>query len=286
MTDKKRKKALGRGLSSLLDDVARPQKPATGQERSIPIDLIRPNPDQPRRAFPPKELEELASSIRSNGILQPLLLRPDPNEPGCFQIVAGERRWRAAQAASLHEAPAVVRELTDVQVLEAAIIENVQRADLNPIEEASGYAQLIERFGHSQTKLAESMGKSRSHIANTLRLLNLPEAVRDHVSAGRLSAGHARALVTAENPAALARDIIAKGLSVRQTEDLARKVVTRSTGTKRKTKKDADTRTLEADLSAAIGLNVQINHSPKGGTVQVAYKTLEELDGLCQLLNR
>ncbi len=286
MTDNKRKKGLGRGLSSLLSE-ATATAPAKS-DSSIAIDLITPNPDQPRQSFPPAEMQELTESIRRNGILQPLLLRPHPDQPGKYQIIAGERRWRAAQAAQLHEAPAVIRDLSDRDVLEIAIIENVQRADLNPIDEAAGYAQLIEKFSYTQVQLAEAMGKSRPYIANMLRLMTLPEQVRDLVAGGALSAGHARALITAENPAALAQRVIAEGLSVRQTETLAKHITQpQSTKPSNAPAKDADTKVLESDISAALGLKVVIDHKgERGGQVSIKYKSLEELDGLCQLLSQ
>lgn len=286
MTENKRKKGLGRGLSSLLSEAS--PAAAVKSDNKIAIDLISPNPDQPRQSFPPAEMAELTESIRRNGILQPLLLRPHPQQPGRYQIIAGERRWRAAQAAQLHEAPAVIRDLSDRDVLEIAIIENVQRADLNPIDEAAGYGQLIEKFQYTQVQLAEAMGKSRPYIANMLRLMSLPEQVRDLVSSGALSAGHARALITAENPHALAQRVIAEGLSVRQTETLA-KHITQSQATKTRSvqDKDADTRVLESDISAALGLTVKIDHKGKnGGQVSIQYKTLEELDSLCQILGQ
>lgn len=285
------KKGLGRGLSALLADVGpqAQQAPATvAGQRFVPIDRIRANPDQPRRRFDEKELQDLAASIREKGVIQPLILRPHPNEPQAYEIVAGERRWRAAQLAAIHELPAVVRELDDTEVLELAIIENVQRADLNAVEEALGYRQLMERFGHTQERLAEAVGKSRSHIANVLRLLSLPEAVLEHLRAGRLSAGHARALITAPNPEALARAVIERDLSVRQTEALARETSRPNPPTAGAPAKDADTRALEADLTANLRLKVTIDHK-KGGTggeLRVRYATLEELDGLCQLLSR
>ena len=286
MSDNKRKKGLGRGLSSLLSEAT-----TTSPEKSdgaVAIDLITPNPDQPRQSFPPAEMQELTESIRRNGILQPLLLRPHPDQPGKYQIIAGERRWRAAQAAQLHEAPAVIRNLSDRDVLEIAIIENIQRADLNPIDEAAGYAQLIEKFSYTQVQLAEAMGKSRPYIANMLRLMTLPEQVREFVASGALSAGHARALITAENPAALAQRVIAEGLSVRQTETLAKHISQPpSTKPRNAPTKDADTKVLEADISAALGLKVVIEHKGEsGGHVSIKYKSLDELDGICQLLSQ
>ena len=260
------KKSLGRGLSALLADVGPDTSPAapppaSAGQRMIPIDRIQANPDQPRRSFDDKDLQDLAASIREKGVIQPLILRPHPQETGGFQIVAGERRWRAAQIAAVHELPAVVRDLDDAEVLELAIIENVQRADLNAVEEAQGYRQLMDRFGHTQERLAEALGKSRSHIANLLRLLTLPEPVLELLRAGRLSAGHARALVTAANPEALARQVIDRDLSVRQTEALARGLSRTDAPAVRAPAKDADTRALEADLTANSA--AQGHHRPQ-----------------------
>jgi ParB family chromosome partitioning protein len=289
------KKGLGRGLSALLADVApaprRVDEPGAAMpagQRVLPIERIKPNPNQPRRDFAEKDLNDLAASIREKGVIQPLILRPHPSEPEIFEIVAGERRWRAAQLAQLHELPVVVRALDDTEVLELAIIENIQREDLNAIEEAMGYRQLMDRFGHTQERLAEALGKSRSHIANLLRLLTLPEEVLDHVRHGRLSAGHARALITASHPEALARQVIEKDLSVRQTEQLARSVVAPEQPGQPAARpvKDADTRALEEDLTANLRLKVSIEHKSgkQSGEVRIRYRNLEELDGLCQLL--
>ncbi|MFO1141238.1 MAG: ParB/RepB/Spo0J family partition protein [Amaricoccus sp.] len=291
------RKGLGRGLSALLADVSTnveplPRRtPAAAPSDEVPIDRIRPNPAQPRREFDQRELEELAASIREKGVIQPLILRRHPVEPDRFEIVAGERRWRAAQMASVHALPAVVRELSDAEMLEVAIIENVQRADLNPLEEAQGYRQLMESFGHTQERLSEALGKSRSHIANLLRLLTLPEAVLDLVRAGKLTAGHARALVTAPNPESLARQVVERELSVRQTEALARAAAAPSAPPRsalRVPVKDADTRALEEDLTATLRLKVTIDHKPgqRSGEIRIRYGNLEELDGLCQLLSR
>jgi ParB family chromosome partitioning protein len=290
------RKGLGRGLSALLADVATiDEAPPAAAPRptptdSVPIDRIRANPNQPRRDFDERELAELAASIREKGVIQPLILRPHPASGGDYEIVAGERRWRAAQLAGVHALPAVVRDLDDTEVLELAIIENIQRADLNPLEEAQGYRQLMDRFGHTQERLAEALGKSRSHIANLLRLLTLPEPVLAMLRDGRLTAGHARALVTATNPEALARQVVARDLSVRQTEALARAAAPNGTPrpTPRAPEKDADTRALEADLTAALSLRVSIEHRPgqQAGELRIRYATLEELDGLCQLLSR
>ncbi len=291
------KKGLGRGLSALLADIAQPEEPAEARPaaagsgvRQIPIEQIHPNPNQPRREFDEKPLQDLAASIREKGVIQPLILRPRPGVTGEFEIVAGERRWRAAQLAGVHQLPGIVRELDDTEVLEVAIIENIQRADLNAIEEALGYRQLMDRFGHTQERLAEALGKSRSHIANLLRLLTLPEPVLDLLRAGRLTAGHARALVTAADPEALARQVVARDLSVRQTEQLARVAAAPAAerAAPRPVAKDADTRALEEDLTANLRLKVSIQHKPgrRSGEVRIRYGNLEELDGLCQLLQR
>lgn len=291
------KKGLGRGLSALLADIGGDASPAQAEppaasatERLVPIERIRPNPNQPRRDFPDRDLADLAASIRQKGVIQPLILRPHPQDRTQFEIVAGERRWRAAQLAAVHALPAIVRDLDDTEVLELAIIENIQRADLNAAEEALGYRQLMDRFGHTQERLAEALGKSRSHIANLLRLLTLPEPVLDLLRAGRLSAGHARALVTAANPEALAAQVVERELSVRQTEQLARTVAPerRPPAPGPRPLKDADTRALEEDLSANLRLKVSIDHKPgrQAGELRIRYGNLEELDGLCQLLTR
>ncbi len=290
---KTERRGLGRGLSALMADVdvapaPRETQPVRKAETLIAIDRISPNPDQPRRSFTEEALSELASSIAEKGIIQPLILREKPGVSGSYEIVAGERRWRAAQRAQLHEVPAIVRELDDIEVLEIAIIENIQRADLNAIEEAAGYRQLMERFGHTQERLAEALGKSRSHIANLLRLLNLPEAVQDMLRAGRLSAGHARAIVTADDPLALAQQVVKKGLSVRQTEKLAKTGVrAKSIDQNTVPEKDADTKTLEKDLAAALGLPVSIAHdAAKGsGTMILRYRDLDQLDEICRRLS-
>ena len=286
------RRGLGRGLSALMSDVAEDIKPNVdgGQvkrfDQLIPVENITPNPDQPRRDFPKQELNELAGSVREKGIIQPLILRKNPNKSGGYEIVAGERRWRAAQIAQLHEVPAVIREYSDTEVLEIAIIENIQRAELNPVEEAAGYQQLMDRFGHTQEKLATALGKSRSHIANLLRLLKLPDLVLDLLKSGALSAGHARALITTEDPASLAQIVVNKGLSVRDTEKLAKaprkiqKVATRPQ------EKDADTRALEGDLSANLGMRVSVDHKSgqEKGKITINYKNLEQLDDICRVL--
>jgi ParB family chromosome partitioning protein len=253
------------------------------------IEKIRPNPNQPRRTFDEAALATLADSIRQKGVIQPLILRPTAD--GTYEIVAGERRWRAAQIAQLHEIPAIVRDFDDTEVLEVAIIENIQRADLNAVEEALGYRQLMDRFGHTQEKIAEALSRSRSHIANLLRLLNLPEDVLDLVRTSQLSAGHARALITTRDPSGLAKQVVAKGLSVRQTEDLVRKLdAPQSGGSKPKragSEKDADTKALENDLSAGLGMKVVISHNAVsgGGALTIDYANLDDLDWLCGALS-
>jgi ParB family chromosome partitioning protein len=286
-----RQRGLGRGLSALLGEAAAEvaaDSPPPSAPSDIPIELIRRNPDQPRRSFAEGDLDSLAASIREKGVLQPILIRPAPNGDG-FQIVAGERRWRASQRAGLTAIPAVIRELDDRQVLEIAIIENVQRADLNPIEEALGYRALIERFGRTHEGLGEIVGKSRSHVANTLRLLSLPDGVRVHLEEGRLSAGHARALLTAENAEALADRIIAEGLSVRQTEALARGPVekpARVGGRKETAERNPDIAALERDLSDSLGLKVELSDRDGKGQLTLRYGSLEQLDDLCRRLMR
>ena len=285
-----KKRGLGRGLSALMADVNEPidpTGPVIASDQVVPIEKIIPNPDQPRKQFDSDALDDLVSSIREKGVLQPLIVRKSGDN---FEIVAGERRWRAAQRAKLHELPVIIRDFTDTEVLEVAIIENIQRADLNSIEEAAGYKQLMDRFGHTQEKMAEALGKSRSHIANLLRLLSLPSTVQAHVTQGSLSAGHARALVTARDPDALVKKIINRGLSVRQTEALVKKSQQSGddpglTATQKQTSsaKDADTRALEEDLAAATGVKVTLSHKPnaESGQLTLHYSTLEQLDDLC-----
>ena len=293
---KPERRGLGRGLSALMAEVNTPDAAAGNEtaERSrapdthLPIEKVHPNPDQPRRDFAKAELEELTKSVREKGIIQPLLVRKDPKNRGDYQIIAGERRWRAAQMANLHEIPVLIRDLNDTEVLEIAIIENIQRADLNAVEEALGFRQLMDRFGHTQEKLAEVLGKSRSHIANLLRLLSLPEEVLEFLRDGRLTAGHARALVPAENSIELAKQIIARGLSVRQAEQLAKPKAVKHESTNRiKADKDADTKALEADLGANLGMKVRVDHKAgtENGSLSISYTSLDQLDELCQLLS-
>lgn len=297
--EKKRKTGgLGRGLSALMADVNAPEAQKTedgGQRRSdmsVPIENVFPNPNQPRRSFTPDQLEELAASVKEKGIIQPLIVRARPGHPQQFEIVAGERRWRAAQMAQLHHVPVVLRDFDDVEVLEIAIIENIQRADLNPMEEAAGYKALMDRFGHTQDKLSEALGKSRSYIANLVRLLQLPDEVQTYLREGKLSAGHARALITSDDPSALARRVIQQGLSVRETERLTKqpKSHQKSGGAqpraRKAVEKDADTRALEGDLTANLGMKVEINHTPgaEAGSITIRYTDLEQLDELCMRL--
>ncbi|EEX09055.1 chromosome-partitioning protein ParB [Ruegeria lacuscaerulensis ITI-1157] len=298
MSAKKAKpRGLGRGLSALMADVTQePQGQVMGEPRrpdmKVPIEKLRANPNQPRRTFAPEQLDELAASVKEKGIIQPLIVRPTEN--GQYEIVAGERRWRAAQMAQLHDIPVIVREFDDTEVLEVAIIENIQRADLNAVEEAAGYKQLMDRFGHTQEKLAEALGKSRSHIANLLRLLSLPSDVQTLVVEGKLSAGHARALITAENPSELAKIVVKDGLSVRATEALVKKQQQSDTdkpvprSRNLNAGKDADTRALEKDLSAILAMKVVINHKPgtETGQVILTYENLDQLDDLCAKLSR
>ena len=295
MVDKpNRNRGLGRGLSALMADVTA-GSPDTGDvprrpDLYVPVDRVRPNPDQPRRSFNADALNELAASIKEKGIIQPLIVRTDPKDPALYQIIAGERRWRAAQIANLHDVPVIVKAMSDSEVLEVAIIENIQRADLNAIDEAAGYRQLMDRFGHTQEQLAVGLGKSRSHIANLLRLLNLPDDVQGHVVEGRLSAGHARALVGRDDASAMARDAIARGLSVRDIEKLV-KNDNKSTQTKRNSKnsagaKDPDTLQLEQELASILGMGVTIDHASgqEGGALTLRYRSLEQLDDLLRVL--
>ena len=298
MDKKLERRGLGRGLSALMADVsldpAAERADARTSERMLPVERLLPNPDQPRQIFSPEGLNELAESIREKGVIQPLIVRADPHNPGHFQIVAGERRWRAAQIAQLHELPVIERTYSDAEVLEIAIIENLQRSDLSPVEEARAYDQLMARFGHTQEKVAEALGKSRSHIANMLRLLTLPQAVQEHLQSGALSMGHARALVPLANAAEVAKQVIAKGLSVRATEDLVRRLSapTEQGAQKRDGRKaglpekDADTRALEHDLSASLRMEISIDHKREagGGSLTVNFRSLDDLDLLCRLL--
>ncbi|MBL4596620.1 MAG: ParB/RepB/Spo0J family partition protein [Robiginitomaculum sp.] len=282
---------LGRGLSALLGEQAGATGPADQlkAKQTLPIDLLQRNPEQPRRHFDEAELSVLAQSIRAQGILQPILVRPivGTNQ---YQIVAGERRWRAAGQAGLRDIPVYVRELSDREVMEVALVENIQRADLNPMEEAQGYRVLIDQFKHTQEDVAQAIGRSRSHIANTVRLLELPAAVQTHVTEGQLSAGHARALLSATDPVSLAEQVIKLGLNVRQTEKWVRdSLQAPETKTRKQVSsrhKDPDIQALEAQISQNLGLQVTLHQKgPQDGVLSVEYQTLEQLDDLCRRLN-
>ena len=282
-------RGLGRGLSALLgeetgEDV-RPQGPHA-PPRAVPIEHLRPSRFQPRRQIDEGDLRELAASIADRGVLQPILVRRDPQQPDRFEIIAGERRWRASQLARLHEVPVIVREFSDGEALEVALIENLQRQDLSPLEEAEGYRRLMEEYAHTQEDLAKVVGKSRSHVANTLRLLTLPEPIKRLVDDGQLSAGHARALLTAAEPEALARRVLARGLNVRQTEQLVGAERADRDRRKRPAAKDADTIALERDLSNALGLSVEIRFSGSRGSLVLYYTSLDQLDDILHRLSR
>lgn len=284
-----RSRGLGRGLSALLgevEDIAHAVAPDEGV-RDIPIELIHRNPEQPRQIFQEADLAELEASVRASGVLQPILVRPSPRTEGEFEIVAGERRWRAAQRAGLASIPALVRMLDDNDAYMVAIVENVQRADLNPIEEARAYAALMTRTAKTQDEVAGVVGKSRSHVANTLRLSQLPEAVQEHLLAGRLTAGHGRALLAAADPTGLAELAMSRQLSVREVEALARQdtAAPRKASGPRKAK-DTDTAALEADLEEALGMAVDIADRGGAGELRIRYASLEQLDEVCRRLTR
>ena len=290
MADDAARSRLGRGLASLIGDVGAESQStdrAPRSQRKVPIEHVRANPRNPRKLFSDAELTELSDSIRERGIIQPIVVRTARGSADSFEIIAGERRWRAAQRAGLHDVPIVTVEVTDAEALELAIIENVQRTDLNPLEEATGYQVLAAEFNHSQDEIARIVGKSRSHVANTLRLLRLPDAVKAYINAGKLSAGHARALINQADPEAVAREIVEKGLNVRQVEALGQEQAEAS-GKKIRTHmraiKDADTLALEKRVSDALGLVVGIDHRGKGGMLRVRYRTLEQLDDVVRRL--
>jgi len=283
-----KRKSLGRGLDALLGEDRGTQTTPhhEGGQQQVPIEFLHPGKYQPRHAMDREAIAELAGSIVEKGILQPLLVRPHPDRTGQFEIIAGERRWRAAQQAKLHEVPVIVREFTDVEALEVGLIENLQRQDLSPIDEAQGYQRLLDEFHHTQEKLADVVGKSRSHVANTLRLLNLPQAVRDMVENGSLSAGHARALLGLENAAALARKTVSEGLSVRQVEKMARDAQSPKRTAANRTAKDADTIALEKNISSLLGLRVDIKSEKGGGSLTIHYKTLDQLDSILHKIGK
>ena len=292
MSEDQSRKRLGRGLAALIGEIDRPAAPekpsAVAADGKVPIEFVSPNPKNPRRHFGDAELTDLAQSIREHGVVQPVVARPSPSQPGRYEIIAGERRWRAAQRAGLTEIPLIVRDVNDRTALELAIIENVQRADLNPVEEAQGYQQLIDEHGYTQADLGQVIGKSRSHVANTLRLLKLPDVIRDMLVDGALSAGHARTLVTAGDPAGLAKRIVEEGLSVRQAEALAQMPAGPTPAKVRSAPsapdKDPDTLALERLMTNTIGMIVTVEHKGKGGTLRVNYSTLDQLDELCRRL--
>src|SRR5450631_2510099 len=290
---------LGRGLASLMGEVAEesPVADSGRKPRKAPIENLHANPRNPRRAFKESELTELTLSIKERGIIQPIVVRAAKGKDDKCEIIAGERRWRAAQRAGLHEVPITVVEATDTQALEFAIIENVQRADLNPIEEAAGYLALMDEFNHSQDDVAQIVGKSRSHVANLVRLLKLSEPVKQLVQSGQLSAGHARQLIGQPNALEIAQDIIRRGLSVRQVEDASRKdgaAQARDVRNEAKDRnlghtsgaKDPDTRALEKKLSDALGLDVSVDHRGEGGTLHIKYKDLDQLDAVIRKLGK
>ncbi|MCG8359980.1 MAG: ParB/RepB/Spo0J family partition protein [Kiloniellales bacterium] len=293
MTEQARRNQLGRGLSALFgeDGADYTSLDRVRASKDVPIGQLHPNPKQPRRRFDDEATQELAASMKTAGVLQPILVRRHPERASDYEIVAGERRWRAAQLAQLHQVPVVIRDLDDQQTLELALVENLQRQDLNPLDEAVALQRLIDEHDHRPDDLAKALGKSRSYVANSLRLLGLPDTVKSEVEAGRLSAGHARALINAEDPAALAGEVIAKGLSVREAEALARaakgeRAQRRGKAEPKAPVKDADTLALERDLSDLLGLRVSIDIHGQGGSLTIHYKTLEQLDDVLQRLNQ
>jgi ParB family chromosome partitioning protein len=292
MSDDQSKKRLGRGLAALIGEMdnveQKPTAPKIAPDQKLPIEFVVRNTANPRQNFDRDDLEDLARSIRKHGIVQPILVRKSSHDK--YEIIAGERRWRAAQQAELTEIPVLIRDVDDKTALEIAIVENVQRSDLNPLEEALGYEQLMSHYGYTQNDLGEVIGKSRSHVANSLRLLKLPDEVRHMLINGSLSAGHARALVSTSDPLALAKIIVENGLSVRDAEKLAQEDITgtqsgAATGSKKtQSEKDADTVALETSLSNVLGLKVQLDHKGEKGKLQISYKSLEQLDSICKLL--
>jgi ParB family chromosome partitioning protein len=279
---------LGRGLAALIGDAGEEPAAGRGTPRKAPIEFLRPNPRNPRKSFREDELDELAASIHERGVIQPVIVRPSPRVADAYEIIAGERRWRAAQRAGLHEIPVVVIDVSDREALELAIVENVQRADLNALEEANGYAQLGADYKYSHADIARIVGKSRSHVANTLRLTGLPEHSRALLAAGKISAGHARALLALANPDATADRIVARGLSVRDVERLAERAgqSPRHGGAKAAAPIDADTRALEEKLGLALGTRVTIRHSGQAGELKIAFRDFDQLDDFCRRLSQ
>jgi ParB family chromosome partitioning protein len=283
MADDAGKSRLGRGLAALMGDVGAEAKSGerTRNQRKVPIEFLRPNPRNPRRAFSDTELNELAASVREKGIIQPIIVRPVRGVADAYEIIAGERRWRAAQLAGQHQVPIVPIEATDGEALELAIIENVQRSDLNALEEAMGYQALIAEFRHSQDDIAKIVGKSRSHVANTLRLLKLPETVKAYISEGKISAGHARQLIGHPDPESIARAIVERGLNVRQVEAISQEraqAAGKTVKARSNVRKDPDTTAVEKRLSDALGLSVAIDHRGRGGVIHIKYQSLDQLD--------
>ena len=294
MADEPRSR-LGRGLAALIGESADAAAAAAAAgvaldkgkgQKKVPTEFIKPNPRNPRKVFHDSDLEDLTNSIREKGIIQPILVRANSNTPDLYELIAGERRWRAAQKAGLHDVPVIVVDVSDQEALEIAIIENVQRADLDPIEEAAGYEQLIAEFAYSQSDLAKVIGKSRPHVANTLRLTRLPDSVKQLVHSGKLSAGHARALLSVKDPEAIAKRVVERGLTVRDVEKLAQDETEGHApkATKSKPEKDSDTRALERALETLLGLSVTITHGKNGGELKIKYTTLDQLDAVCRRL--
>jgi ParB family chromosome partitioning protein len=291
MADEAGRSRLGRGLAALMGDVGEETKTTDKgrNQRPVPIEFLRPNPRNPRRHFAETELDELAASMRERGIIQPIVVRPVKGATDSYEIIAGERRWRAAQRAGLHVVPIVPLDVSDDEALQLAIIENVQRADLNPLEEAAGYQALMNEFEHSQDAIAKMVGKSRSHVANTLRLLKLPQSVQAYIGEGKISAGHARMLVGQPDPERLAREIVERGLNVRQVEAMAQErahASGKSVKARQRGTKDADTAALEKRLSDVLGLTVAIDHRGQGGVLTIRYRGVEQLDEVIRRLER
>lgn len=290
MTEEPTRSRLGRGLAALIGDVGEPKIPLDrpNAARTVPTEFLRPNPKNPRKSFDDAELENLANSIREKGIIQPILVRALPGLADVYEIIAGERRWRAAQRAGLHDVPILIIEADDREALELAIIENVQRADLNPIEESAGYERLIEEFTYTQADLGKIIGKSRSHIANTLRLLKLPASIKDKLVSGEITSGHARALLSVADPESAARRIVQEGLTVRDIERMAQvdqSALPKAKGTSRTApEKDPDTLGLEKILEDLLGMTVLISHSDRGGEIKIKYRTIEQLEAVCRRL--
>ncbi len=283
MSERAARRPLGRGLAELFGEAAGGASADPASQRRIPIELVRPGAFQPRRRFAESELDALAQSIREKGVLQPLLVRPLTGQEADFELVAGERRWRAAQRVGLHEIPVIIRPMADSEALEIALVENLQREDLSPLEEAGAYSRLMEEFGRTQASLAEALGKSRSHVANTVRLLSLPAPVRRRLDDGELTAGHARALLAVADPAALAEEVVRRGLNVRATERLVRRLIEARPSPPRQVR-SADTLALERELTALLGLRITLEPKKRGGALTLHYASLDQLDRVLSLL--